>query len=188
LYEIPRLFGRKLTDAGLAALGISTSPITIDLSYETSERLDRLHRCALVVTITNQSPKTISNWSVQLEVPPPLVAQPKTNGTYRPEMSNPTRDVFRTSDSFGESRPLWHTQEYQYKIGFESIESHQSLLDKVVVARGYVGGALMSERRKPVRELTDFFAVVFVARRRALDGIQDSIARAIEPPPTAKKP
>jgi hypothetical protein len=82
---------------------------------------------------------------------------PNTIGTYRPEMSNKRRYVFRTTEEFARLHPLWIDESYPFPLECLVSEATRPFLQHQVRATAYVDGELIAECSKPIAELTNYF-------------------------------
>jgi hypothetical protein len=152
-------------------------PVQVTLGYEPIEQTNEFHKGHFVATIRNVGKKELTNWSVQLDVPAPLVT-PSQIGSFVPNMSDAKRAVFRPSKTFVDEHHLWPGQTYAFKILYLIGEATQGLRTADVRATAYAGGELLAEATKSVGDLTSFFAAAFVAQREALREMKDSADRS----------
>ncbi len=149
----------------LAAALSSPSPLSLVLNHVQEHEITYF-----VATIKNETEEQITNWAVQLEVPP-LLVNGFVQGARVPEESDPRRAVFRTTPRTAETRPLWHGATFPFKVRYQLGETNQGLRASNVRATAYVGGKLVAEQIKGVDELSAYFVPAVVARRDALTGL-----------------
>jgi hypothetical protein len=149
----------------LAAAFSSPPPLSLVLSH-----LQEHEVTYFVATIKNETEEQITNWAVQLEVPP-LLVNGVAQGAHVPEESDKRKAVFRTTPRTVETRPLWHGATFPFRVQYQVSETNHGLRASNVRATVYVGGKLVAEQIKGVDELSAYFVPGAVARREALAGL-----------------
>jgi hypothetical protein len=151
----------------LAAALPSPPPLSVVLSH-----IHEQENTYFVATVKNETEEQITNWAVQLEIPPLLVNGLIQSG-HVPEESDKRKAVFRV-----ETRPLWHGASCPFKVRYQLGEANHGLRTFNVRATAYVGGKLVAEQIKGIDELSAYFVPAVMARREALTA---SMARAAQP-------
>ncbi len=152
--------------------------LKISLTYEDKSMGEGKGR--FIATVKNLSRRVLDNWTVELVAPRPVVinVSNQTFGAYQEKDSYARESRFYTSPGLAKQRALRPDGTYEFDVPYVITEESERFLDDPVIARAYVGNEIRGEESRPLREMTSFFAPVYVNTRKAAKDMREGILKA----------
>ena len=156
--EIVEHLRRLLPTWRVPLSGTSTSGLTI--GYTKRRITQQRHDYELSVFLNNHGSEALSKYQVDVEFPFGLLEQPRTNVTYVPERSSPSRGFFRVTQD-AHRKPVFPGDtlkviSFEYFVDDHIFNDREGLLRERVRATLYVPGNEPQVVEKSMEELQNF--------------------------------